>query len=133
MKLEYTSQVVRGWPKQGARERTEQLNTGVLVANGDWVELQSDGTVNKTSLTNTRRAGMVVRGTSDSASNAALSGQAMTPQPSKSVTAISAWAGGYMTVSVTAHGYSNGDFVTIASVTTTAVNGSYQIPKYYRH
>lgn len=127
MKLEYTSQIVRGWPKQGARERTELLAPSVLVSNGDWVEMQADGTIAKTSLTNTRRAGLVVRGTGDSTSNASLAGQAMTPQPAKSVTAISAWAGGYMTVTVTAHGYSTGDVVTIASVTTTAVNGSYQI------
>lgn len=129
MKLEYTSQILRGWPADGSLERAELVATGVDLVNGDLVEMQPEGTVAKTSLTNTRKAGIVVRGDGDSASAANASGLLMVPQPLKSISAISAWVSpGFLTVTTTTnHGYNVGDFVTIAGVTTTAVNGNYNV------
>lgn len=128
MKLEYTSQVLRGWPFDGSLENSELVASGSTLINGDLVEMQATGTVAKTGLTNTRRAGLVVRGNGDSASAANASGFLMIPQPAKTVTAISAWVSpGFLTVTAVGHGYTVGSFVTIAGVTTTAVNGNYNV------
>ena len=127
MKLEYTAQVLRGWPADGARERTELVKQGTILVNGDVVEAQPDGTVAKVSATNSKRVGLVVRGNGDSSSALNANGTFMTPQPAKTVTAISAWSAGASTVTVTGHGYVAGNTVVIAGVTTTAVNGTYII------
>jgi len=129
MKLEYVAQILRGWPKQGARERTEIVTSGASLINGDWVEMQANGTANKTSSASTRRAGLVIRGNGDSSSAANASGQLMTPQAAKSITALS-WAGGFLTVSVASHGYAVGNSVTIAG-TVTNVNTTVVIPGTY--
>ena len=127
MKLEYTAQVLRGWPADGARERAELVKQGSLLVNGDVVEMQSDGTVDKVSASVNKRVGLVVRGNADSSSGLNANGVYMTPQPAKTITAISAWSAGTSTVTVTGHGYVAGNIITIAGVTTTAVNGTYTI------
>ena len=63
--MEWTAEVVRGWPNDGARERYETIKASTTVANGVWVGPQSDGTVAPTSSTSTRAAGLVVRGNQD--------------------------------------------------------------------
>ena len=129
MKMEFIAQVLRGWPGQqeGAREKTEQISVGATLKNGDLVTVQSDGTVAKVTSQSTRKAGLVIRGNGDSASAANAQGNRMTPGPALSISAISAWSAGYMTVTVANHGYSVGNLVTIAGVTTSAVNGNYGI------
>lgn len=127
MKLEYTAQVLRGWPADGARERAELVKQGSILVNGDVVEMQADGTVDKVSATVNKRIGLVVRGNGDSSSGLNANGVYMTPQPAKTVTAIAAWSGGTCTVTVTGHGYATGNIVVIAGVTTAAVNGTYTI------
>lgn len=130
MKLEYTAQVLRGWPADGARERAELITQGAVLVNGDVVEAQTDGTVNKVSGTANKRVGLVIRGNGDSASASNASGQFMTPQPSKSVTGLT-WAGGFYTATVTAHGYAVGNIVTITSsgstANTVAISGVYVV------
>lgn len=76
MKMEYNVQIIRGWPYDGALDRSEPIKSGVTLSNGDWVEKQSDNTVDKTSATLTNRAGLVVRGNGDSGS-AAYTGKAV--------------------------------------------------------
>lgn len=127
MKLEYTAQILRGWPADGARERAELVKQGSLLVNGDVVEMQPDGTVDKVSASVSKRVGLVVRGNGDSSSGLNANGSYMTPQPAKAVTAIAAWAGGACTVTVTGHGYATGNIVVIAAVTTSAVNGTYTV------
>jgi len=130
MKLEYTAQVLRGWPADGARERAELVKQGAVLVNGDVVEVQVDGTVDKVSATTNRRVGLVVRGNGDSASALNSTGQYMTPQPSKTVTLL-AWAGGFLTATVTAHGYAIGNLVTIttsgSNTNSVAITGSYVV------
>lgn len=63
--MEFTAEVVRGWPGEGARERYETIKASTTLANGVWVEMQSDGTVATSSATSTRAAGLVVRGNQD--------------------------------------------------------------------
>lgn len=71
MLMEWKAEVLRGWPNEGARERSEVIKAATTLSNGDWVEKQSDGTVAATSATATKKAGLVVRGNGDSASAAA--------------------------------------------------------------
>ncbi len=68
MKMEYNIRVLRGWPLDGAMERVETIKAGVTLQNGDWVEKQSDNTVDKVGSTKTNKAGVVVSGNGDSAS-----------------------------------------------------------------
>lgn len=70
MKMEYNVQIVRGWPYDGALDRAELIKSGVSLSNGDWVEKQSDNTVDAVSSTKTNRAGLVIRGNADSGSGA---------------------------------------------------------------
>jgi hypothetical protein len=119
MRLEYTAQVLRGWPAEGAREKSELIKQGSTLVNGDIVEMQVDGTVDKVSATANKRVGLVIRGNGDSSSAANSSGSFMTPQPSKSVTALT-WSGGFYQATVTAHGYSVGNVVTLTSSGSTA-------------
>lgn len=122
MKMEYTAEILRGWPADGARERTEIVSQGVTLVNGDVVTMQADGTVNKVGATKSKRVGLVIRGNGDSASNANANGRFMTPQPVASITAT--WTGGYLVVTHTAHGFATGNQVTIAASagSTTFVN-----------
>jgi hypothetical protein len=69
MKMEYTAEVLRGWPGEGALERAETIKTGVTLVNGDVVEKQSDGTVDKVSTTERGYLGLVVRGNGDAQSS----------------------------------------------------------------
>lgn len=126
MKMEYTAEILRGWPLEGARERVELVKQGSVLVNGDVVEAQPDGTVAKVSATKSKRVGLVVRGNGDSQSGAISLGTFMSPQPAKTVTAM-AWAGGVVTATVAGHGYVVGNVVTIAGVTPAGYNGSYII------
>lgn len=120
MKLEYTAQILRGWPADGSRERAELVTQGAALVNGDVVEMQSDGTVNKVNqTTKTRRVGLVIRGNGDSASAANADGVFQTPQPTKTITTL-AWAGGYLTATVTNHGYAVGNTVLFGGTITDA-------------
>lgn len=66
--MEYTVEILRGWPADGSRERVETIKSGSTLNNGDVVEKQSDGTVDKVSATKNRYVGLVVRGNGDSSS-----------------------------------------------------------------
>lgn len=129
MKMEYTAEILRGWPADGARERVEIVSQGATLVNGDVVSLQADGTVNKVGATKSKRVGLVIRGNGDSGSAQNAMGRYMTPQPTGSVTAT--WAGGLLTVTHTAHGFVTGNQVTIAatagSTTFANYNGTYTI------
>jgi len=129
MKMERVAEVLRGWPADGARERTEIVTQGAILVNGDVVSLQADGTVNKVSSTKTKRAGLVIVGNGDSASAANSLGRLQTPQAIVSATAT--WAGGLLTVTQNAHGYATGNSVTITatagSTTFANYNGTYTI------
>lgn len=127
MKLEYTAQILRGWPADGARERAELVKQGSLLVNGDVVEMQPDGTVDKVSATASRKVGLVVRGNGDSSSGLNANGTYMTPQPLKVIASFAAWSGGTVVVTVTGHGYVTGNSVAISGVTTTALNGTWII------
>ena len=70
IKMEYNAQIVRGWPNEGALDRAEVIKTGVSLSNGDWVEKQSDNTVDLVGATKTARGGLVIRGNADSGSGA---------------------------------------------------------------
>lgn len=126
MKMEYTAEILRGWPADGARERQELIKQGSVLVNGDVVEMQADGTVDKVGATASKRVGLVIRGNGDSGSSANANGVFMTPQPSKTVTAMS-WSSGVVTVTVAGHGYATGNVVTIAGVTPAGYNGTYSI------
>jgi hypothetical protein len=59
--MEYDAEVVRGWPNDGALDRVETCkSTYTTPAIGDWVEKQSDGTVDLVGGTKTSKVGMVV-------------------------------------------------------------------------
>lgn len=70
MKMEYNVQILRGWPYDGALDRAEPIKAAVSLSNGDWVQKQSDNTVDKTTATETANAGLVIRGNADSGSGA---------------------------------------------------------------
>lgn len=125
-KMEYTAEIIRGWPNDGAREKPELVKQGVSLVNGDVVEMQVDGTVDKVSSTKSKKVGLVIRGNGDSSSAANANGRFMTPQPTKTITAMT-WASSIVTVTLTGHGYAVGNTVTIAGVTPAGYNGSYVI------
>jgi hypothetical protein len=70
MKMEYSVQVLRGWPNEGALDRVEVIKSGSTLSNGDWVVKQSDNTVDRATTTKTNKAGLVIRGNGDSGSAA---------------------------------------------------------------
>jgi hypothetical protein len=72
MKMEYNVQIIRGWPMDGALERSEVIASGQTLSNGDWVSKNSDNTVSLVGATKTRAAGLVVRGNGDSSSAATV-------------------------------------------------------------
>jgi hypothetical protein len=129
MKMEYVSEILRGWPSDGALERDELINSPTVISNGTLVQMQPSGTVDVSGVANTRKAGIVIRGNGDSASGKNASGYFMSPQPTTSITAISTWvAPGFLTITTaTVHGLHVGDFVAVAGVTTTAVNNNYVV------
>ena len=70
MKMEYTAEVLRGWPADGAMDRNETIKAGVTLSNGDVVEMQSDGTVDKVGTgASSNKVGLVIRGNGDSTSS----------------------------------------------------------------
>lgn len=71
MKMEYNAQILRGWPYEGALDRAESITTGATLVNGQWVQKQTDNTVNVSSATKTANAGLVIRGNGDSTSGVA--------------------------------------------------------------
>lgn len=124
--MEYTAEILRGWPADGARERQELIKQGSVLVNGDVVEMQPDGTVDKSSASVSKRVGLVIRGNGDSAAGLNANGVFTTPQPAKTITAM-AWAGGVVTVTLAGHGYLTGNIVSIAGVTPAGYNGQYVI------
>lgn len=65
--MERVAEVIRGWPNDGAVERSELIKAGASLQNGDWVVKQTDGTVDKIGTT-AGLAGLVIVGNTDSAS-----------------------------------------------------------------
>ena len=53
MKMERVAEVVRGWPYDGSLDRYEPIKASVTLINGDWVQKQSDNTVDKAGATAT--------------------------------------------------------------------------------
>ena len=126
MLMEWKAEILRGWPADGARDRNELIKQGSALVNGDVVEPQIDGTVDKVGATKTRKAGLVIRGNGDSTSSANALGVFMTPQPAKATTAI-AWAAGTATYTVAGHGYLVGNVITIAGTTPAGYSGTFVI------
>lgn len=126
MFMEYTAEILRGWPADGARERTELVKQGSVLVNGDIVAVQPDGTVDKVGATASRRVGIVIRGNGDSGSAANALGKFPTPQPAKATTAL-AWAAGVVTATVANHGYATGNTVTIAGAVPAGYNGNFVV------
>lgn len=125
MLMEYAVEILRGWPNDGARERTELVKAGVALVNGDFVEMQADGTVDKVSATKTKRAGIVIRGNVSGTSAYNANGPMMTPAPTKAVAAGTAVSTGTVaTINIASHGYQPGNVVTVAGVTPSGYNGT---------
>jgi hypothetical protein len=76
MLMERTAEVIRGWPYDGSLDRYEPIKAGSTLVNGDWVQKQSDNTVDKSGATATAAAGLVITGNGDSGS-AAYTGKAV--------------------------------------------------------
>jgi hypothetical protein len=116
MLMEYRAQILRGWPSDGAREKTEIVKQGVLLQNGDIVTIQPDGTVDKCTST-VKQAGIVVRGNYDSFSAGNSAGQFMTPQPTVAIAATTPTAtASVMSVTTsTNHGYAIGDTIVVTT------------------
>jgi hypothetical protein len=116
MLMEYRAQILRGWPADGAREKTELVKQGVLLQNGDIVTIQPDGTVDKTTAA-TKQVGIVVRGNYDSFSAGSAIGQYMTPQPTVAIAATfpTSTASVMSVTTSTNHGYGIGDTVVVAT------------------
>jgi hypothetical protein len=129
MKMEYISEILRGWPNSSSLERSELITSPTVVSNGTLVQIQANGTVDTSGLATTRKAGLVIRGNGDSASAKNASGYFMSPQPTTVISAISPWVTpGYLTITTaTPHSLDVGDFAIVAGVTTTAVNNNYNI------
>jgi hypothetical protein len=68
MLMERVAEIIRGWPYDGATDRSEPITAGATLQNGDWVTKQADGTVNKVGATAVAKSGLVVVGNGDSAS-----------------------------------------------------------------
>jgi len=76
MLMERVAEVIRGWPYDGSLDRYEAIKSGSTLVNGDWVQKQSDNTVDKAGSTATAAAGLVIVGNGDSGS-AAYAGKAV--------------------------------------------------------
>lgn len=70
MLMERVAEIVRGWPYDGALERSEPIKANTSLKNGDWVTKDADGTVIKVGGTAAALAGLVIVGNGDSASAA---------------------------------------------------------------
>lgn len=70
MKMEYTVNVLRGWPNGQALDRAEKIKAATTLNCGDWVIKETDNTVKLSTSTATNRAGLVIRGNGDSDSGA---------------------------------------------------------------
>lgn len=115
MKMEWTAEVLRGWPLGGARERIESVKSGSTLVNGDIVTKQADGTVDKVGATASKRVGLVIRGNGDSTSAA----QSGIPQ------AVVLWGNFIAKVSNYAAGaYTPGSPVTAANGVYALANGT---------
>jgi hypothetical protein len=68
MKMEYTAEIIRGWPYDGSLDRNETIKSSVTLTNGDWVAKQSDGTVDKSGASASAFVGLVIQGNGDSGS-----------------------------------------------------------------
>lgn len=68
MKMERNAEILRGWPNEGALETLEVIKSAVTLNNGDIVEKQTDGTVDKVGGTARQYVGLVVVGNGDSSS-----------------------------------------------------------------
>lgn len=68
MKMEYTAEIIRGWPYDGSLDRNEPIKASVTLTNGDWVAKQSDGTVDKSGASANAFVGLVIQGNGDSGS-----------------------------------------------------------------
>jgi hypothetical protein len=130
MKMEYVSEILRGWPNGSALERSELITQGAILVNGNVVAMQPDGTVNLSGSSTSRKVGLVIRGNGDSASALNADGIFMTPQPAKAITALT-WSAGALTATVTAHGYALGNIVvlggTITDANSVSITGSYVV------
>jgi hypothetical protein len=130
MKQEYVAQILRGWPADGSRERSEQITQGAILVNGNVVAMQPDGTVNLSGASTSKHVGLVIRGNGDSSSAANANGVYSTPQPAKTITGLT-WSAGALTATVTAHGYAVGNIVviggTITDVNSVVIPGSYVV------
>jgi len=70
MLMERNAEIIRGWPYDGARDRAEMISSGATLQNGNWVQKQSDGTVNLSGASAANNVGLVFEGNGDSASAA---------------------------------------------------------------
>ena len=126
MKMEYTAEIIRGWPADGALERVELVKQGSVLSNGDVVAMQPDGTVALCGSSATNKVGLVVRGNGDSAAAANANGFFMTPQTAQSLTAT--WSGGVVTCTwggTTYPGLVVGNVVTIAASAGSTTYANY--------
>lgn len=131
MKMDYTAEVLRGWPADGARERLEIVSAGATLVNGDVVQMQADGTVNKVVGVKTRHAGLVVRGNGDSASGANVNGKFMT-QVAKAASGVTFTPGaagyaGTATYTSNGHGLVAGQQIVASGFTQAGFNGTFTI------
>lgn len=65
MLMDYDVEILHGWPDGQAIQSVETIKVGSTLNNGDFVEFQSDGTVDKVGNTKTAFAGVVMRGNGD--------------------------------------------------------------------
>lgn len=65
-KNDQTADILRGWPGDGALDQAWAIKSGSTLVNGDVVEIQTDGTVDKVANASEKFAvGLVVRGNGD--------------------------------------------------------------------
>lgn len=78
-KNDQTADILRGWPGDGALDQAWPIKAGSTVSNGDVVELQADGTIDKVANASEKFAvGLVVRGNGDlSGGSSTASGKAV--------------------------------------------------------
>jgi len=77
MKMEYTAEIIRGWPNDGALDTHEPVTATKTLYNGDWVAKESDGTVDISGASASNRVGLVIRGNGDSPSAVAAGNRAV--------------------------------------------------------